>query len=103
MTAISAEKGVVYEEDYREIIRGSGYGVAGILWSYDYSKFTEFREAATKRVVTLDKTATKKDKITTYAALYGVAFAEGASFTLASSMFSKALLTGMELVKELKK
>ena len=86
-----------------KLLKVAEYGVAGVIWSYDYSKFTEFREAATKRVVTLDKTATKKDKITTYATLYGVAFAEGASFTIASSMFSKALLTGVELVKELKK
>ena len=87
----------------KKLLEVAGYGVAGILWSYDYSKFMEFREAATKRVVTLDKTATKKDKITTYATLCGVAFAEGASFTTASSMFTKALLTGMELVNELKK
>ena len=54
-------------------------------------------------MTTLDKNATKKEKIVAGTKLFGVCYMEGLSFGIASTMFSKALLTGVELVKELKK
>lgn len=86
-----------------KLLKVAECGVAGVIWSYDYAQFTKYREAATKRVVTLDKDDSKKQKLTAYAKLCGTCFVEAASFTIASSMFTKAILTGVELVNELKK
>ena len=87
----------------KKMLKAAEYGVTGFIWSYDYAQFTKYREEATKRVITLDKDDSKKKKLTTYAKFCGACFAEAASFTIASSMFTKALLTGVELVNELKK
>lgn len=86
-----------------KLLKVAECGVTGIIWSYDYAQFAKYREAATKRVVTLDENDSNKKKLTAYAKLCGACFIEVASFTVASSMFTEALLTGVELVKVLKK
>lgn len=86
-----------------KLLKVAKYGMPGVIWSYDYAQFAKYRDAATKRVITLDKDDSSKKKLTTYAKFCGACFVEAASFAIASSMFTKALLTGVELVNELKK
>ena len=86
-----------------KLLKVAEYGVAGILWSYDYAYFVNRHEASAKRMMTLDKNTTKKEKVIAGTKLFGVCYMEGLSFSIASTMFVKAMLTGVELVKELKK
>ena len=86
-----------------KLLKVAEYGVAGVIWSYDYAQFVKRHEEAAKRMTTLDKNATKKEKIVAGTKQFGACYMEGLSFGIASTMFSKALLTGVELVKELKK
>ena len=85
-----------------KLLKAAECGAIGVIWSYDYAQFAKYREADTKRVLMLDENDSSKKKLTTYAKLYVACFVEVASFTVASSMFTEALLTGVELVKELK-
>lgn len=86
-----------------KLLKVAEYGASGVIWSYDYSQFMKYREAAVKRVNALDKDSTKKEKAKAYAKLCGTCFAEVASYCIASTMFTNALVTGAELLNSVAK
>ena len=57
-----------------KLLKVAEYGVAGIIWSYDYAQFVKRHEEAAKRMTTLDKNATKKEKVVAGTKLFGVCY-----------------------------
>ncbi len=86
-----------------KLLKVAEYVAAGVIWSYDYAYFANCHEGSSKIMTVLDKNSTKKEKVVAGTKLFGICYMEGLSFSIASTMFGKALLTGAELVKELKK